>query len=327
MKQNEKKMLKLFKNQLKMVHRISIQEIEKSLNQDFFGMELDYGLYYRPVEYVSGDYLKLFRLDDTYILLFCDASGHGIDSREVSNKLVHYSETYYEKYLPQFKKINAMDISDHDKFNHKVKVFYSYINGVSNEMEKMLDMFGDEYFVAALFVFIQKVDDEFHLFFMNRGTLWPIIYRKVFENLDSIHDYNDEDAGVRGGDLIGSSFLIETKKEILKKRFKRHFEGDLNLTEKRLDELVIKELAPVNHFKMYLEDQIVFFTDGITEAVNENYEEYGIDRVRSFFSRKDIWDLPAQKAVNLFINNLISFCGTDKLMDDATLLLLRFKNR
>ena len=95
-----------YRRQLKMVHKVATGEILESLNQEFYNMYLDYGLLYLPSDYISGDYLKLFKFEDSYALLFCDASGHGADSQAVSSKLVHFAETNYEKYIQHFKDIN-----------------------------------------------------------------------------------------------------------------------------------------------------------------------------------------------------------------------------
>ena len=212
--------------------------------------------------------------------------------------------------------------------DQKVQLFSEYIKDVSLDMAHLLDIFGDEYFVSGLFVFIHKIDDAFHLFFINRGTLWPIIYRKIYNNLDKIYDYNESGTIGRAGDLIGSSFLLNERKNIARKHIEKTLiKHPCSLPEDEIKKLVDAEISPMTHFKIYIEDQLVFFTDGISEAINDQNEEYGIERIKEFFGRRDVWELPAQEAVNRFWGEHLQFTGYKPAFDDATLLLIRMKDK
>ena len=70
-------------------------------------------------------------------------------------------------------------------------------------------------------------------------------------------------------------------------------------------------------------DMIVLYTDGITEAANEQKEEYGFDRLRCVVERH------AAEAPNMIqkalIQSLYDFCRGNPLDDDYTTLIIKFK--
>lgn len=70
-------------------------------------------------------------------------------------------------------------------------------------------------------------------------------------------------------------------------------------------------------------DMIVLYTDGITEAANEQKEEFGFDRLRCVVEQH------ASEAPNMIqkalIQSLYSFCQGNPLDDDYTTLIIKFK--
>jgi hypothetical protein len=67
-------------------------------------------------------------------------------------------------------------------------------------------------------------------------------------------------------------------------------------------------------------DMMMLFTDGIAEAVNENGEEFGYERIADFL--KVNHQLPLNSFKNAFIEYLHSFCGSTSLSDDHTVLFI-----
>ena len=68
-------------------------------------------------------------------------------------------------------------------------------------------------------------------------------------------------------------------------------------------------------------DHIIFYTDGVTEAMNESEEEYGMDRLENLFSKSR----PSEaRAVNdAIFDSVMDFAGDAAQSDDITCMTLR----
>ena len=74
-----------------------------------------------------------------------------------------------------------------------------------------------------------------------------------------------------------------------------------------------------DHVNLSAGDTAVFFTDGLTEAVNDNLELFGQDRLRESFAKHRA--LPLQEMLRAIIADVESY--QDRQRDDMTLLALR----
>ncbi|WP_245907028.1 GAF domain-containing SpoIIE family protein phosphatase [Reichenbachiella versicolor] len=79
----------------------------------------------------------------------------------------------------------------------------------------------------------------------------------------------------------------------------------------------------VNEFEFAVNDVLVLYTDGITEATNKNKEQYGSERLLKTLTQNA--ELAPEAIQQSLINDLYSFCEEDKLSDDYTLLILKFR--
>ncbi len=68
-------------------------------------------------------------------------------------------------------------------------------------------------------------------------------------------------------------------------------------------------------------DVVVLYTDGVTEATNEQDQEYGLDRLRERVMAS--WDLPAREIIHTVIQDVIRFTGTRPQFDDITMMILK----
>ncbi len=68
-------------------------------------------------------------------------------------------------------------------------------------------------------------------------------------------------------------------------------------------------------------DSLLFYTDGITEAMNSNREEFGKKRLYDAFQR--FKDLTLNEQIKSLVNEVYAFRGTEKLDDDITLIILK----
>ncbi|RKZ74214.1 MAG: serine/threonine protein kinase, partial [Candidatus Parabeggiatoa sp. nov. 1] len=70
-------------------------------------------------------------------------------------------------------------------------------------------------------------------------------------------------------------------------------------------------------------DVVVLYTDGITEAINTEKEEYRIERLCEVV--KHNWQQTAQEIREAVIDNVRQFIGQQKIYDDITLLVIKQK--
>jgi hypothetical protein len=68
-------------------------------------------------------------------------------------------------------------------------------------------------------------------------------------------------------------------------------------------------------------DQVLFFTDGITEARSSDGSFFGDERLADFLARASLEGLPARETVRHLADNVLTF-SDQGLRDDATMLLL-----
>ncbi len=68
-------------------------------------------------------------------------------------------------------------------------------------------------------------------------------------------------------------------------------------------------------------DTIVFYTDGVTEAINEANEEYGMERLQEVFTSSPPQD--AKTATAAVLDSVNDFAGTVSQFDDITCLIFR----
>lgn len=84
---------------------------------------------------------------------------------------------------------------------------------------------------------------------------------------------------------------------------------------------------PAQFFSDYIEissdDEVILFTDGIIEAMNDQHEEFGYARFQNAIQKNINKNLKEQ--ISSAINELIDFTGKDQFEDDITILILRRK--
>jgi sigma-B regulation protein RsbU (phosphoserine phosphatase) len=68
-------------------------------------------------------------------------------------------------------------------------------------------------------------------------------------------------------------------------------------------------------------DLLVMYTDGVTEAINENEEMFSEERLRAVIQKSHA--LPAAEMVDTIRRAVESFCGTTPQFDDMTIMVLR----
>lgn len=70
-------------------------------------------------------------------------------------------------------------------------------------------------------------------------------------------------------------------------------------------------------------DELIFFTDGATEATNANGDDFGKDRLlKSIFRNAD---RPLTTQVNCIVSDILTFIGNEPQKDDITIIILKKK--
>ena len=80
------------------------------------------------------------------------------------------------------------------------------------------------------------------------------------------------------------------------------------------------ELEPVT-ITLSQGDLLVLYTDGVTEATNEENQEYGIDRLSSILNNTR--NLPAKEIIASVVSDISRFAGSRPQFDDITLMVLK----
>ena len=68
-------------------------------------------------------------------------------------------------------------------------------------------------------------------------------------------------------------------------------------------------------------DLVVMYTDGVTEAFNGEFEEFGEERLTRIV--KTCNALPAKEVIGQILSGIRTFTGTTPQSDDITLVVLR----
>ena len=74
---------------------------------------------------------------------------------------------------------------------------------------------------------------------------------------------------------------------------------------------------------MHKDDELVLYTDGITECTNSKKQYFGAERIISTFNENV--DKPLENQVNALTDTLFKFNGSENLNDDITYIILRKK--
>lgn len=78
----------------------------------------------------------------------------------------------------------------------------------------------------------------------------------------------------------------------------------------------------IDKIKYNPKDILVLFTDGITEARNNNQEEFGYDRLKNLIVENAA--LTPVEIKDAIVQAMYSFCGTNAPEDDSTLIIIKF---
>lgn len=86
----------------------------------------------------------------------------------------------------------------------------------------------------------------------------------------------------------------------------------------------VEEFSDFREFELKKDDVLLLFSDGVTEAENENSEQFGLDRLEKYF--KYYADLSADKIKQKLMQKIYNYIGQREILDDISLLIIKQKD-
>lgn len=263
----------------------------KGLFSNFYGIILDVGIGFQRAygSILSGDYFDLIHLPDgNYLFVFADISGHGLPAYTTLVRLRSAIVISIKSIRQIYEQSGAIDTT-------------FLVKNIATVFTDLMDEANSTDFACVNFTFIQSEEDRFHLRFYNRSMLFPIVLRRKNTSQVEVVNLNNRDDlwEPRKGYLLGSEI------------------------RKLLAETYLE--APYCDFTLYEGESILFYSDGIIEA-HENEKpkrEFGDQGVEDVL--RSCYDLSPQLIVHELFNAVYTFIGDPALQkDDMTAVLIDF---
>lgn len=90
-----------------------------------------------------------------------------------------------------------------------------------------------------------------------------------------------------------------------------------------MEKEVFKSSLKSSVFKMEKDDVLLLYTDGVTEAMNPSFEEYGVERLKK--TLLSVASLPVMEIISEIRKSIFDFTSNLDLSDDLTLVVLKAK--
>ena len=169
-------------------------------------------------------------------------------------------------------------------------IFQEFYNGLNDKLKSILDRINIRYINEKgnienyLTGILSRLDNN-KIEFINAGHSMPIYYNAQEDSANYVEDDNTA-FGAIGLPDIPTNFVSHT-------------------------------------VEMQRGDELIFFTDGATEATNAKGEDFGKDRLlKSIFRNAD---RPLTTQVNCIISDIMTFIGSEPQKDDITIIILKKK--
>ena len=263
----------------------------KSLFRNFYSKNLNVGIGFQRAygSILSGDYFDLIKLpDENYLFVFADMSGHGIPAYASLVRLRSAITVSLSETKKRYRQSRVLDTD-------------SLIRDISEKFTDIMEDANSRDFASVIFTFIYNENDKFYLKFYNRSMLFPIVVRKYEHQVVDVYNLNREDKGwfPRRGNLLSSDVRMLLGNKYLE--------------------------TPSCEFLIYEGDSILYYSDGIIEATNQDLanQEFGEDRVIQVLVENV--NLIPQLVVHELFNSVYNFMVKPEYQkDDMTAVLIDF---
>lgn len=170
-------------------------------------------------------------------------------------------------------------------------IFQEFYNGRKDKLKSIIDRINIRYInekgnIENYLTGILTRCNGDEVEFINAGHSMPIYYNAKEDSASFVEDEKNQAFGAIGLPDIPTNFISHT-------------------------------------VKMSRGDELIFFTDGATEATNSNGDDFGKDRLlRSIFRNAD---RPLTTQINCVISDILTFIGDEPRKDDITIIILKKK--
>ncbi len=170
-------------------------------------------------------------------------------------------------------------------------IFQEFNNGKHDKLKSIIDRINIRYIKEKgnienyLTGILTRIDGD-NVEFINAGHSMPIFYNAQEDSAYFVEDEKNVAFGAIGLPDVPTNFISHT-------------------------------------VKMSRGDELIFFTDGATEATNAEGDDFGKDRLlRSIFRNAD---RPLTTQINCVISDIFTFIGDEPRKDDITIIILKKK--
>jgi phosphoserine phosphatase RsbU/P len=213
---------------------------------------IQFGIIYKPMHKVSGDFLNIYKKGKDIFVLLADVSGHGVPAALIT-------------------------MAANEAFGQAIRQTDSPA-GVFREVNKQLsDQIKTQDYLTA---FLVRIDEKMRITYANASHQRALHYQKKQDTLTTY-----DTGGLFIGAMADATDTYEEK-------------------ESRLD----------------FGDLFVLFTDGITEQVNEQGEEFGQARLQDIILENK--EKTAQEVADTVLKKLEDFAAGARVRDDISLIVL-----
>ena len=269
--------------------RIKDKKVIRELFRQFRPRELLIGIGFQRAygSILSGDYFDLFRLSDrNFLFVFADISGHGLPAYTTLIRLKSAIITAVKEMESIFNRTGILE--------------YSYlIRSIAIKFTDIMDMSNSNDFASVNFIFFEENNGQIRLRFFNRSMLFPIVMQRSTSGNKVVNlNYPDGTWKPEKGYLLGSDI-------------------------KSLIEPDAYYYTPECCFDLNQGDQVLFYTDGITEAFDYDHGKNQYGELRLEQKMLEMSDLPPQLIINNIFDSVYDFIGSHEYQkDDMTAVLI-----
>lgn len=263
----------------------------KSLFKNFYDKKLSVGIGYQRAfgSVLTGDYFDLMRLPDSnYLFVFADISGHGLPAYTTLIRLRSAITFSIKEAKAEFDR-------------HATISTDRLISTIAHNFTDIMEEVDSCDFACVNFMFINRNDHGYNLKFYNRSMPFPIVIKKTSAGAVEVVNLNKQ-----------SDVWKPVKGYMLGKDLRKLLEKQYTAT-------------PSCTYHINHGESILFYSDGIFEACNDddNSMDFGEERIIDII--KENHDLPPQARINILFDAVYEFIGNvENQKDDMTAVLIDF---
>ncbi len=325
------------------MERLIVNDMNASLPKN---LKFEVSILFKAKSFLSGDFCYSAKfVDDIYLLWMGDSISHGTGSsivKEIINHIVfqvfNYYKTKHEHNLNSLVHRVQKEFTSPRVVKEVIAADLSDIIPRNDPGSKMAIV------IPVVFLQIEKIQGHVMARLCNRGMPFMLNMRIKKETgmVEKVFFYTKKDVFTYQGkyshliEVIDSGGLpLILDKELYQGYAKRYFKKK---GLKYSEAAATQEIFTISEFRVLPGDLIVIPSDGVTEILNEQKEEYGIDKfiddLIDSVQNKEMFDRPLNEFKELYYYNTLRKYTVwnenypitgNGVEDDMTVLFLRHR--